>query len=87
MNSTDGTNTVTTNMTEWNAGDQIIFKVTASTAKNKMNNYNSVDGWGTAEAYDGAMAIGTSWQTGYNSAYPFARKEPQVLGTFDIGGM
>ena len=87
MNSTDGTNTVTTAITEWAAGDSIDFEVTASTVLSKLNNWNSVDGWGTATDYDGGFVIGAAWQFFFDSVYPAAAKLPRVLGTADPAGV
>jgi hypothetical protein len=83
----DGTNTGSKDITAFSSTDSMVTKTAWSTSKNKINTYNSVDGWGTAAAYDGAFTIGTVWQFGYLSVYPFAIKNLRVLGTFDMGGI
>lgn len=87
MNSTDGTNTVTTNLSEWTAGDSITFKVTGHKNRNKLNHYSSTDGWGTAGSYDGVVTLGTNHRIGYSSAYPFSLKDTTVTNTFDKAGL
>lgn len=87
LNTTDGTNTVSTALSEWAIGDSITLKATGSKNRNKLNNYSSTDFWGTAGAYDGAIAIGTVHRIGYNSAYPFSLKDTTITNTFDKGGI
>jgi hypothetical protein len=84
----DGTTYFTSNtLSEFSSGDTITFTVTWAKQKSLMNNKASTDAWGATAAYDGAFQLGSYWEVGYNTSYPFSLKNIAVNGSYDKAGL